>query len=210
MRSGASFSEREQQRLNSREHVRRGRDHRCRAYLGADSGQALRRQGRVKRQVAAARLHDGEDGLNPVDAPLQVDAGHRLRTHADLDEVVREPTGRLVKLTVGHSCPADHDGERAGTPGCLLRDEFVNEPAPVRAERRAGSGGSGGDHVLPGAFDVGQALALGHDGGSAVPPRRHVELHLPERVLTQVVDHDNKVIWCLSRVIHAGHESFPI
>ena len=114
------------------------RDHCQRAYLVADAGQALPGKGRVKRQVAAARLHDGEDGRDQVDASLQVNAGHRLRAHAGRGEVVREPAGRLVKLAIGHPRPAGHDGVRVGPPGCLVRETLMNEHAAVCARRRAG------------------------------------------------------------------------
>jgi hypothetical protein len=44
----------------------------------------------------------------------------------------------------------------------------------------------------------------------AAPAPWHVKLRLPQRVLAQIVDHDNEGIWRFARLVRDCHNVFPM
>ncbi|SAL03174.1 hypothetical protein AWB81_06344 [Caballeronia arationis] len=73
-------------------------DQQQRRHIAEDVTQSLARIGRIERYIRASGLEDREQGDNRADASLHAQRHTIFRTHAQRDQMVREPIGARIEL----------------------------------------------------------------------------------------------------------------
>jgi hypothetical protein len=91
--------------------------------VGQHHGDPRVRVGRVQRQVAAARLHHGEQRHDEVRGPAQCHPYQPLRPGPPGDQQPGEPVGPRVELGVGEHLVGEDDRVRVRGPPDLVLEE---------------------------------------------------------------------------------------
>ncbi len=132
--------------------------------------QAVRGVLGVERQVAGARLEDGEQGDHQVGAARQGEGGQPAGAQAPAQEQSGEAVGALVELPVGE--PRRAAGHRGAVGGaCRLGLERLVQGGAARLGGRGGAGAAArgrGGHRYPG--ERGARVGLGEGGEEAGEP----------------------------------------
>ncbi len=87
--------------------------------------EALGGPGRVQRDVAAARLHDAEQGDEHVDGPLEAEGHGHFRADPQRAQVPGQLVGARVELGEGEDGVLEGDGGSVGSPGDLELEGVV-------------------------------------------------------------------------------------
>ncbi|SAL07779.1 hypothetical protein AWB78_08719 [Caballeronia calidae] len=66
-----------------------------------DVGETLARIGRIERHIGAARLEDGQQRDDQLVAAHHAQGHTGLGTHAQTDQVMRQPVGARIELRIG-------------------------------------------------------------------------------------------------------------
>jgi hypothetical protein len=114
--------------------------------------QAIGRIGRIERDVGAARLEDGEQANDHVEAALDADRDPVVGTDAEAAQVASEAVGTAVHRMVGQGSVLEHQGGGVGAASGLRLEQLMN--AGSRKRRRRVVPGLQQQRALIGAEEV--------------------------------------------------------